>query len=603
LSPRRCNEPDGGGGKCLLVEGHPSRHCSAGPGGWHYFGEPAEGPAEPPPEPPRLDADALAALVRCLAEPGALDVAFTAPSAAALGLLGYAHELVRLAGVGLASEAAGRARKEAPDSEATPRLSADVVPWLRDRHAQWQSASPWYRQGPLPVEVVPLYLTLERAIRAQRAEIKALGDEVAEACALVPWPAKPTTAVELARRAVDKHAALASALDAAVARAEAAERLAFRGKTLLDRAVAAEWKLGEERARWAMLISAGYADAAAAIGFMMRQSERIIDLTLAEEKQEARAVEAEKDATFYREKHEEWTRGMVRILGALLEAGVKLPTDEEEEAGRTIDVFVRELARDYKRTRLALAMLQNEREVRVGEVASYRAAICYETTCLTCGHLYPRLHELEESVRSLVATMPRCVHKSENKTGCERPATQAFTERSEDQYCDEHVPTRATLCACRDLVRASALRHAAFVLAEQPPPFERVELFRGSFFDVSDLPPSRRGIAVNVPVEGGDNLCFAYANAEAIARLGKPVVGRACRVVLEWVDPSRAAAQTDSQQRDRCEKALGALCDAAQAAIEGWRAGDDVAGPMFDLRDALDRASLVTRPKPKGGGA
>lgn len=186
-----------------------------------------------------------------------------------------------------------------PDDPVEPRLAADTVAWLRERHPQWQAARPWYRQGPVPVEVVPVYLSLERAIRELRAE---LADAYAQR-----------------DRQRDK--------------ADVASRL-------------------------------------------------------------------------YLDKQSEWARDMFRMVRYAAESGVKLPTDEEEAAGRTLDVFVREIARGYKRARLALVALQQRRDVDRWEIQQYRDTICLETTCTNCAQLLLKMHELEdgpEGVRALRA--------------------------------------------------------------------------------------------------------------------------------------------------------------------------------------------------------
>jgi hypothetical protein len=105
---------------------------------------------------------------------------------------------------------------------------------------------------------------------------------------------------------------------------------------------------------------------------------------------------AEQDAALYRKKHEEWTRGFVAVMQAAMASGLSLPTAEEEAAGRTIVVFVREIATGYRRARLALEMLRSDRDLRREEANDYSRAICFETTCLGCARLLEQMHALED---------------------------------------------------------------------------------------------------------------------------------------------------------------------------------------------------------------
>jgi hypothetical protein len=51
-------------------------------------------------------------------------------------------------------------------------LSDGVRARLRERYEQWQTALPWYRRAPEPTEEVSVYLSLERLIREQTAELE-----------------------------------------------------------------------------------------------------------------------------------------------------------------------------------------------------------------------------------------------------------------------------------------------------------------------------------------------------------------------------------------------------------------------------------------------
>lgn len=236
-------------------------------------------------------------------------------------------------------------------------LSADVRALLVERYEQWQSSVPWYRKAAAPVEEVPLYVSLERLIREQATELAALrADLRAEDDGVENLRA------DLAR---ERHERETERRDA---RAEL-DRERTERRACFDR----KNELSHETIALRAELAAAYAQ-------RDRQREK-----------------ADTASRLYLEKQSEWARFLFRIMRCSAESGVKLPTDDEEAAGRTLDVFVREIARGYRRARLMLALLEGERETWRSEALLYREGVVWNVDCLGCAGLLTKLRAAEEA--------------------------------------------------------------------------------------------------------------------------------------------------------------------------------------------------------------
>jgi hypothetical protein len=357
----------------------------------------------------------------------------------------------------------------------------------------------------------------------------------------------------------------------------------------------AEAALSEERERWAPALRSGFRDAEAMLDAMVDQGEQATELRArlvsADEALEAARGELAQvriDRDHYREKHAEWTRGFVAIMQAAMASGLRLPTDTEEAGGRDIVSFVREIATGYKQACLALAMLQTERDVRVGEVASYRRAVCFEMSCLHCAQRLEQMHRYHETVRALVESLPRCSVDLDPPLGsryCSAPATCDYG-RGTEPYCDNHRPT----ADCPDQPSASAVRQALDLLAGVSPDGGAIDRFvwaaialcegygqPGDDEAVERLRQALRGVPEPGPTE-----------AERLASL--------LEAERQHLSLARATAETDRRHRDDAEAKLNELRRVGRAAFDGWARGNDVGGPMVTLRDALDRLDEAAVP-------